>query len=79
MRLAVDVTLSNIINLISQMSLDEIEEIKKTLIEKEMYFKKFQKDDIGEVMDDFKKQDYSDNFLSDLEHGLKKSSIYNED
>ena len=29
-------------------------------------------------MSDFQKEDYSDDFLKDLENGLKKSSIYNE-
>ena len=28
-------------------------------------------------MDDFKKEDYSNDFLKDLENGLKKSSAYN--
>jgi hypothetical protein len=29
-------------------------------------------------MSDFKEVGYSDDFLADLENGLKKSSIYNE-
>ncbi len=78
MQLAVDVSLQNIISLISQMSLNEIEEVKNKIIEKELYFKKFKKDKIENIMSDFQKQDYSDDFLKDLESGLKKSSIYNE-
>ena len=76
MQLAVDVSLPNILTLISQMSLSEIEEVKNKIIEKELYFKKFQKDDIKNIMNDFKKEDYSDNFLAELQNGLKKSSIY---
>jgi len=78
MQLAVDVTMPNILQLISQMNLKEIETIKNKIIEKELYFKKFKKDDIKEVMSDFKEVGYSDDFLADLENGLKKSSIYNE-
>jgi hypothetical protein len=77
MQLAVNVSLPNIIDLISQMSLNEIEEVKSKIVEKELYFKRFQKDDIKNIMNDFEKEDYSSDFLKDLENGLKKSSIYN--
>ena len=40
MQLAVNVSLPNIIDLISQMSLNEIEEVKNKIVEKELYFKK---------------------------------------
>ena len=76
MQLAVDVSLPDILNLISKMSLKEIEDKKKLIIKKELYFKKFKKDPIEDIVDDFKKEDYTDNFLQDLEDGLKKSSIY---
>ena len=76
MQLAVDVSLPNILNLISQMSLKEIEDVKNVIIEKELYFKKFKKDSIDDIVDDFSKEHYSDNFLQDLEDGLKKSSVY---
>ena len=79
MQLAVNVSLPNILTLISQMTLTEIEEVKKKLIEKELYFKTFKKDKLENVMSDFQKEDYSDDFLKDLEDGLKKSSVYNED
>ena len=79
MQLAVDVSVPNVIDLISQMSLNEVEEVKNKIIEKELYFKKFKKDDIENIMDDFKKEQYSSDFLKDLEDGLKKSSVYNED
>ena len=78
MQLSVDVSLSNILSLISQMSLSEIEEVKNKLVEKELYFKKFKKDTIENIIDDFQKEGYSDDFLKELENGLKKSSVYNE-
>lgn len=78
MQLAVDVSLPNILSLISQMSLNEIEEVKNKIVEKELYFKKFKKDKIENIIDDFQKEDYSADFLKDLENGLKRSSIYNE-
>jgi threonyl-tRNA synthetase len=78
MQLSIDVSLPNILNLISQMSLNEIEEIKNKIVEKELYFKRFKKDNIENIMSDFQKENYSDNFLKDLENGLKKSSVYND-
>lgn len=79
MQLAVNISLPNILTLISQMSLNEIEEVKNKIVEKELYFKRFKKDKVENIMNDFKKENYSDDFLSDLENGLKKSSVYNAD
>ena len=79
MQLSIDVSLSNVLSLISQMSPNEIEEVKNKLVEQEIYFKKFKKDKIENIMDDFQKEGYLDDFLKDLENGLKKSSVYNED
>ena len=76
MQLAINVTLPNILTLISQMSLNEIEQIKNKIVEKELYFKTFKKDKIKNIMNDFEKENYSDDFLADLENGLKKSSFY---
>jgi len=78
MQISVDVSLSNILNLISQMNLNEIEKVKSKLIERELYFKKFKKDNIENIINDFKKENYSNDFLKDLENGLRKSSVYND-
>ena len=78
MQLAIDISLPNILTLISQMSLSEIEQVKNKIVEKELYFKKFKKDKIENIMNDFQKEDYANDFLKDLEKGLKKSSVYNE-
>jgi len=76
MQLAVDISLPNVLTLISQMSLNEIEEVKNKIVEKELYFKTFKKDKIENIMSDFQKENYSNDFLSDLENGLKNSSAY---
>jgi hypothetical protein len=76
MQLAVNISLPNILTLISQMSLNEIEEVKNKIVEKELYFKTFKKDKIENIMNDFQKENYSDDFLKDLENGLKKSSVF---
>ena len=78
MQLAIDISVPTIASLISQMNLDEIEELKNKIIERELYSKKFQKDDISSIIDDFAKENYSNDFLRDLEEGLKKSSVYND-
>ncbi|OQX03300.1 MAG: hypothetical protein BWK80_55975 [Desulfobacteraceae bacterium IS3] len=72
-------SVTHIIESISHLSLYELEDVKKAIIERELYFRKFQKDKIKNIVSDFKKEGYSDEFLSDLEQGLKKSSIYNAD
>ena len=79
MQLAVNISLPNILTLISQMSLNEIEQVKNKIVEKELYFKTFKKDKIENVIGDFQKENYSDDFLKELENGLKKSSVYNDD
>jgi len=50
MQLAVNISLQNILTLISQMSLDEIEEVKNKIVEKELYFKTFKKDKIENII-----------------------------
>jgi len=76
MKLSVDVSIDNLLLVISKMNLNQIEEIKNKIVEQKLYFQTFQKDDVENIIDDFKKEDYSNDFLADLEAGLKKSSIY---
>ncbi len=73
MQLSIDLKTNDIISLISQMSLNELEKVKNSLVQRELYFKKFKRDDIENIIDDFEKEDYSRDFLTDLEEGLKKS------
>jgi Cdc6-like AAA superfamily ATPase len=78
MQIQIDISTEDIIKTINQMDLTDIERVKTALIEREIYFKKFKKDKIENVMSDFQKEGYSEGFLKDLENGLKKSSVYNE-
>ena len=77
MQIAVDISTKDIINAIKEMELDDLEELKTALIEREIYFRKFKKDKIENIIQDFKSEGYSEGFLKDLENGLKKSSVYN--
>ncbi|SFV68969.1 hypothetical protein MNB_SV-13-719 [hydrothermal vent metagenome] len=44
MQLSVDISLPNILTLISQMSLDEMEQVKNKIVETELYRKKYHLD-----------------------------------
>ena len=70
---------SNIVEAIKHLSLSDLERVKNTIIAQEMYFKKFQKDELEDIIQDFVREGYSREFISDLEEGLKKSSVFNED
>lgn len=79
MQISLNVSVDNIIEVLGQMSLNEIEKVKNALIEREVFLKEFQKDSIENIMDDFKKEDYSNDFLKELEDGLKKSSVFKDE
>jgi threonyl-tRNA synthetase len=74
--LALPISENQIVQLISQLDLASLEKVRKAIVKKEVYFKRFQKAPIDEVVQDFKQEGYSDDFLADLEEGLKKSCIY---
>jgi threonyl-tRNA synthetase len=76
MQLSVDISLDNLLLLISKMDVNQIEEVKNKIVEQKLYFQTFQKDDIENIVDDFRKEEYSNDFLLDLEAGLRKSSVY---
>jgi len=78
MQLSVDISLDNLLLLISKMNVNQIEEVKNKIVEQKLYFQTFQKDNIENIVDDFKKEEYSKDFLLDLEAGLKKSSVYGD-
>jgi hypothetical protein len=78
MQTAVDISTEDVIKSISTMNVNDLERIKIAIIERDIYFKKFKKDNIGNIVSDFKGEGYSADFLNDLENGLKKSSVYNE-
>jgi Cdc6-like AAA superfamily ATPase len=78
MQIQIDISTEEIIKTINQMDLTDIERVKTALIDREIYFRKFKKDKIENVISDFQQEGYSKGFLKDLENGLKKSSVYNE-
>ena len=78
MQMVIDFKIDDFIETIKKLPLDDIEKIKTAIIKQEIYFKKFRKDKIENIISDFKNYDYNDSFLSDLENGLKESSLYNE-
>lgn len=79
MQVSVDISTEDIIKGIKTMDFNDLEKIKSAIVERDIYFKKFKKDKIENVIADFKAEGYSDDFLNDLENGLRKSSVYNED
>ncbi|MDP2079158.1 MAG: hypothetical protein Q8J85_14080 [Sulfuricurvum sp.] len=74
--LALPISENQIVQLISQLDLVTLEKVRKAIVKKEAYFKRFQKAPINEIVEDFKHEGYSSDFLADLEEGLKKSKIY---
>lgn len=76
--LALQVSEAQITNLIANMDLDSLERVRKAIVKREAYFKRFKKAPIDEIVEDFTNHNYSDGFLKDLENGLKKSRIYNK-
>ncbi|MGZ5207533.1 MAG: hypothetical protein ACXWB0_00780 [Sulfuricurvum sp.] len=74
--LALPISENQILQLISQLDLATLEKVRKAIVKKEIYFKRFQKAPMNELVQDFKDEGYSDGFLADLEEGLKKSRIY---
>ncbi|MGZ8546186.1 MAG: hypothetical protein ACXW33_06125 [Sulfuricurvum sp.] len=74
--LALPISENQILQLISQLDLATLEKVRKAIVKKEIYFKRFQKAPMNEIVQDFKDEGYSDGFLADLEEGLKKSRIY---
>ncbi|MBN2896203.1 MAG: hypothetical protein JXK05_09985 [Campylobacterales bacterium] len=74
--LTLPVSENQIVQLIAQLDLASLERVRKAIVKKEAYFKRFQKAPIDEIVDDFKHEGYSSDFLADLEEGLKKSSLY---
>jgi hypothetical protein len=74
--LALPISENQIVQLISQLDLASLEKVRKAIVKKEAYFKRFQKAPVEEIVKDFKSEGYSSDFLADLEEGLKKSRIY---
>jgi hypothetical protein len=69
--------LAALYELIDNLTAEERKKVLERLQSKPIEFKPFNKDDINSILKDFASTDsYEDEFLKDLEEGLKKSSIY---
>lgn len=75
----IEIPLKTIYKLIEALPVEDKKKLLKKLlasIEKKGKFISFRKDKIGAVIADFKATDlYEEDFLQDLENGLKKSSV----
>ena len=66
-------------DLINNLSQEERESILNRLRKEPANLKIFQKDKIESILNDFKSTNlYEDDFLADLEEGLKKSTVYSK-
>ena len=74
----VEIPLNTLYKLIDTLSYEDREKLYKRLRERRsVKLKPFKKDRLGAILNDFAETDlYEDNFLQDLEEGLKNSSIY---
>lgn len=73
----IDIPMASLYELIDTLTEEERKQILKRLQAKSVELKSFKKDDINSILQDFTTTDlYEEEFLKDLEKGLKKSSIY---
>ena len=74
--LSFNLSLNDILQGLSQLSLNDMEKVKKTLVKRELYFRKHKISSLNQVVSDFQGEGYSPEFLKDLTDGLQKSSVY---
>lgn len=79
MQMTAAVSTEDVLKSIGHMTFDDLERVKEAIVERDLYFIEFRKDEPGNIVGDFKAEGYSAGFLKDLEDGLKKSSVYNDD
>jgi len=73
----IEIPMKALYRLIDNLTREERQKILDRLKGKAFEFKLFQKDEIKSILADFEATDlYEENFLKDLEQGLRKSSIY---
>jgi len=75
----IDIPMEALYDLINNLSQEERESILNRLRKEPANLKIFQKDKIESILNDFKSTNlYEDDFLADLEEGLKKSTVYSK-
>jgi hypothetical protein len=73
----IDISLDTLAEIIDNLSEDDKKKLLSKLRKSGEPFKKFEKNKISEIISDFAETKlYEDEFLADLEAGLKKSSLY---
>ncbi len=73
----IEIPMDTLYELIDNLTDEERKELMERLKAKPIELKLFKKDKIESILADFEATDlYEDDFLKDLEEGLKKSSIY---
>ncbi len=73
----IDIPMEALYDLIDNLSREERESVLNRLRKEPVKLKVFQKDKIESILGDFTSTNiYEDDFLTDLEEGLKKSSVY---
>jgi hypothetical protein len=73
----IEIPLDTLYRLVDNLNKEEKAKLLKRLKTKAVKLSPFKKDKIESILSDFKATDlYDEQFLKDLEEGLKKSSIY---
>jgi hypothetical protein len=73
----IEIPMDALFDLIDNLTVEERGKLIERLQEKSIELKPFKKDKIESILADFQQSDlYEDDFLKDLEKGLKKASVY---
>ena len=73
----IDIPIKTLYKLVDTLSEGEKAKLSKRLKTSPVKLEPFKKDKVASIISDFKETNlYEDDFLKDLEQGLKKSSIY---
>jgi hypothetical protein len=73
----IDIPLDTLVEIIDSLSADDKKKLMSKIGAHTFTLKKFKKDKLTAILADFAETDlYEQEFLTDLEAGLKKSSIY---
>jgi hypothetical protein len=73
----IEIPMETLYELIENLTLKEREQLLKRVSAKNVHLQPFKKAKIGAIIADFAATGlYEDNFIKDLEAGLKKSSVY---
>ena len=73
----IEISMETLYEVVDNLTEEERKTLLKRLTAKAVKLKPFKKDKINSILTDFAATDlYEDDFLKDLEEGLKKSSVY---